>query len=205
MERGNHRFYEEFLERVGQRREALERECGRLFPGPTRLTLEVGCGHGHFLAAYAEAHPDEKCLGIDLINRRLERAFRKKENRGLSNLDFLKAEGSEFLDALPPEVTLARVFMIFSDPWPKKRHHKKRLIQESFLSRLAERTEEGGELCFRTDHEPYFEWTRVLIDSSSAWNLDPERLWPFEEPTFFQAILGQHDSLVAVRRVWGTD
>jgi len=45
-------------------------------------------------------------------------------------------------------------------------------------------------------------FTLLLIDSSSAWNLDPERLWPFEEPTFFQAILGQHDSLVAVRRVW---
>ena len=103
MERGNHRTYEEFLERVGQRREALERECGRLFPGPTRLTLEVGCGHGHFLAAYAEAHPDEKCLGIDLINRRLERAFRKKENRGAVEPRFSQSGGERVSTmALPP-------------------------------------------------------------------------------------------------------
>ena len=202
--RGKISGYEEFLERGRRRKAALERRCSELFEGPTRLTLEIGCGHGHFLAAYAEAHPGERCFGIDLITRRLERAFRKKEKRGLANLAFLKAEGSEFLDALPSKVSLARVFVVFSDPWPKKRHHKKRLIQAAFLSRLGERVEEGGELCFRTDHRPYFEWTLDLIVSSSAWNIDRNRPWPFEEPTFFEEVLGSYQSLVAVRREGGS-
>lgn len=163
------------------------------------MTLEVGCGHGHFLAAYAETYPNERCLGVDIIRRRLVKALRKRNNKNLENLDFLRAEGTEILQALPPKVSVKKVFIIFSDPWPKKRHHKNRLIQASFLRRLGERVEEGGELCFRTDYGPYFDWTRELIDSSSDWRIDSKRAWPFEEETFFERLLGEYQSLVAVR------
>ena len=163
------------------------------------MTLEIGCGHGHFLSAYADAYPSERCLGVDILRRRLTKALRKKRLRNLANLDFLSAEGSEIIEALPPNVSVTRVFIIFPDPWPKKRHHKKRLIQSGFLRGLGERVEEGGELCFRTDHLSYFDWTRDLIDSSSYWKIDSKRAWPFEEETFFETLFGEYQSLVAVR------
>tara|TARA_Y100000588_G_scaffold391524_1_gene500405 strand:- start:26211 stop:26630 length:420 start_codon:yes stop_codon:yes gene_type:complete len=129
----------------------------------------------------------------------LVKALRKKNNKTLGNLDFLQAEGSEIIQALPPRVSLAKVFIIFSDPWPKKKHHKNRLIQVPFLRRLGKRMEEGGELCFRTDYEPYFDWTRELIDFSSDWFIDSKRAWPFEKETVFERLLGKYQSLVAVR------
>ena len=70
--------------------------------GREGITFELGCGHGHWLAAYAAAHPDEFCVGIDLITHRVERSVRKQTLGRLGNVVFLKAEATEFLEALPP-------------------------------------------------------------------------------------------------------
>jgi len=101
--------------------------------GRTDITFELGCGHGHWLAAYAAAHPDEFCVGIDLITHRVERSVRKQTLGKLDNVIFLKAEATEFLEALPPAVVLRKIFILYPDPWPKKKHHKHRFIQTSSL------------------------------------------------------------------------
>ncbi len=192
--------YQSVLEREKARRVRLAEQCGELIPESSSIVLEIGCGHGHFLAAYAESHPRDYCVGIDLINKRLEKSNRKREKGRLENLHFLKAEGNEFLDALPPGVQLERIFIIFPDPWPKKRHHKRRLIQTEFLNTLASHTPQGGELYFRTDHQPYYEWTVFMIETHPLWSLETATAWPFERDTFFSEILGPHASLIARRR-----
>lgn len=77
------------------------------------VTLEIGCGHGHFMAAYAAAHPDERCLAIDIIRDRLERAQRKTDRAGLTNVAFLRAEARMLIENLPESMRLRRVFVLF--------------------------------------------------------------------------------------------
>ena len=128
--------------------------------GKAGITFELGCGHGHWLAAYAAAHPEESCVGIDLITHRVERSVRKQTLGKLDNVVFLKAEATEFLEALPSEVNLAKIFILYPDPWPKKKHHKNRFISEANLDRLAAHAAPGATLHFRTDDEAYHAWTR---------------------------------------------
>ncbi|MGN0834550.1 MAG: tRNA (guanine(46)-N(7))-methyltransferase TrmB [Candidatus Spyradosoma sp.] len=165
------------------------------------LTLEIGCGHGHFLAAYAAAFPQESCIGIDLITKRVERALRKRDLAGLANLDFFKADAEEFFEALPPKVMLDKLFLLFLDPWPKKRHHKNRIVQTATLDLWAARSRPGAKIFFRTEHAEFFEWAREHVAAHPAWEIVPDAPWPFERETYFQSILPDaHRDLVARRR-----
>ncbi|MDR1283585.1 MAG: methyltransferase domain-containing protein [Opitutaceae bacterium] len=196
-------------------------------PARRGVTLEIGCGHGHFLTAYAAAHPEEFCIGIDLLPGRLERAGRKSSAAGLANVVWLQAEAELFLEAmrvLPGDgdgavaVVLERVWVLFPDPWPKRRHWKNRLLRPAFLDTLAERMRAGGELCFRTDHAPYFAEARDCVAAHPAWELvavaadgpgnsngpgnadgTDGGAWPFEVETVFQSRAPSFQSLVARR------
>jgi tRNA (guanine-N7-)-methyltransferase len=167
--------------------------------GRTDITFELGCGHGHWLAAYAAAHPQEFCVGIDLITHRVERSVRKQTLGKLDNVIFLKAEATEFLEALPAEVVLRKIFILYPDPWPKKKHHKHRFIQTSSLDLLAQRAAAGTRLHFRTDDLDYFEWTRTLLTEHAAWKLKEETTWPFEQTTFFEERMTAKRDLEAER------
>lgn len=164
------------------------------------ITLEIGCGHGHFLTAYATAHPERFCVGIDMILDRITRAGRKQNRAKLANLTFIRAEAHEFLASLPAETRFTDIFILFPDPWPKRRHHKNRIIQPQFLSALAERAGEGARLCFRTDYAAYFTDAQATIAEHAAWQLSPTAAWPFETPTVFQNRAPAYDSLIALRR-----
>jgi tRNA (guanine-N7-)-methyltransferase len=169
--------------------------------GKTQLTLEIGCGHGHYLTAYAAAHPDAFCLGIDLLKDRIARAGRKRDRARLTNLVFLEAEAREFLDALPPGVRLKDIFILFPDPWPKRRHHKNRILQPDFLSALAKKAGQGAHLCFRTDYEPYYADAHKTVAAHSDWTLEDPAAWPFELETVFQSRAASYHSLIATRKI----
>ena len=148
------------------------------------ICLEIGCGHGHWLSSYAESDSQNIFVGIDLISKRIRKAERKKDSFKLKNLFFLKAEASEFLRALPSDLPVIKTFIMYSDPWPKKRHFKKRLIQNNFLSLLAEKSHINSNLFFKTDHRGYFDWTTHLIKDSSHWTYSKEK-WPHDAGSFF--------------------
>ncbi len=167
--------------------------------GRTGITFELGCGHGHWLAAYAAAHADEFCVGIDLITHRVERSVRKQTLGKLDNVIFLKAEAMEFLEALPGEIFLEKIFILYPDPWPKKKHHKNRFIQASSLDLLAKRAGPGASLHFRTDDADYFEWTRTHVETHGGWKLKAGNPWPFEQTTFFEERMKAKRDLEAER------
>lgn len=172
-----------------------------LLAGQPHLTLEIGCGHGHFLAAYAAAQPEKFCIGVDLLTKRIERGNRKRDRQGLANLDFIKAEANELLAAIPDNHRLSEIFFLFPDPWPKTRHHKNRLIQTALLDRLAALSLPGKtRLHFRTDHADYFTWSTDLLRAHPAWEILPEAPWPFEQETFFSQLLPEYQSLIAGRQ-----
>ena len=188
-----------FEARVQATRDALAATCRDLFPEPAEITLEIGCGHGHFLTAYAEAHEDETCVGVDLITKRITKSLNKRNKRALGKLHFIKAEALEFLDALPEHVRIARCFILFPDPWPKKRHWKNRIVQTPLFEKLAARATSDAMVFLRTDHEGYFEWMREEAGKTPLWNVDETAEWPFESPSFFQNLMESWQSLILRR------
>ena len=189
----------EFLARITERRAALRAELAALLPAPRPLVWEIGSGHGHFLVEYASAFPGKFCVGVDIIRDRLNRSGKKRDRAKLTNCHFVQAEAREFFDALPAGVTLQEVWVLFPDPWPKKRHHKNRIMQADFLELLASLAREGIRLYFRTDHAEYFSAVTALISELKTWRLDPAAPWPLEQETVFQARAPAYQSLVAVR------
>ncbi len=185
---------------IEERRRGLTAQLAAIFPGGQGDFLcEIGCGHGHFLTAFATANPAVTCVGIDLLGDRIARACRKRDRAGLPNLHFIQAEARLFLEQLPPAVRVANFILLFPDPWPKLRHHKNRLLQADFLTLAAGHAAPACRIYFRTDHRPYFDDATANVEKHPRWERvgDP---WIFDHETVFQQRAPSHDSLVARMR-----
>jgi tRNA (guanine-N7-)-methyltransferase len=132
-------------------------DWGAVFGDGGPVEIEIGSGKGTFLVETAEARPDHRFLSIELALPYAEHLRDRVRRRGLRNVRIARADASRFLaDHVPPgSVRVLHVY--FPDPWPKKRHHKRRLMQPGFVVAAAEALEEGGELRFVSDHAEYFE------------------------------------------------
>ena len=189
----------------------LEREkrVGRFFEdsllpalkdiGSNSFDLEIGCGHGHWLTEYSMAFEKNFFVGIDLITKRVEKASAKMKKRDRGNLLFYKAEAKEFISYLPDSLKINNTYLMFPDPWPKYKHHKRRLVQPSFLELLANKTQATGKLFFRTDFTPYFEWTTDQLETSPFWTPSNTAL-PFEHSSYFQDLLPDFHTCSATLR-----
>jgi tRNA (guanine-N7-)-methyltransferase len=162
-----------------------------------RLVLEIGCGNGHFLTAFAAAHPHLLCVGLDLRLERVEKAIRKRDRAQVTNLHFVRCEARDFIRELPAGTRLLDIFLLFPDPWPKKRHHKNRIVQPEFLNELAARSGQGSTLFFRTDYGPYFEAALETMVAHSCWKAAEITAFPFEHQTIFQSRAPSYRSLAA--------
>jgi tRNA (guanine-N7-)-methyltransferase len=183
---------------VAARREALKGVVTEIIDRGQPFVFEVGCGNGHFLTAYAQAHPDQLCVGVDLSKDRIERSEKKRQRLGQGNVFFVRAEAADFLAVLPASARFSAIYLLFSDPWPKRRHHKNRLLQEKFLRAVAQHSEGGVPFYFRTDHTDYFEAAAKEFTAESGWTIAPQP-WGFEQVTLFQVRAPAYHSLVAVR------
>ena len=194
-------FPQNFLAHITARRARLTALTNALFsPIPRALIWEIGCGHGHFLTHYAGLCRDKYFVGVDRSMERIERAEKKRARDNLENCRFLRCEAREFLHALPSVIRFEEVWVLFPDPWPKKRHHKHRLLQPLFFEALAGRMVEGARLFFRTDHLEYFEEVSAAVRLLKTWAPAPAPAdWPLEFTTVFQARARSYHSLVAVR------
>jgi tRNA (guanine-N7-)-methyltransferase len=185
--------------RIAERRERLRSKLLEILPPSRPFVWEVGCGHGHFLAAYAAAHPQEPCVGIDISSDRVSRANRKRERARLANLHFILAEADDFLGVMPEAARFSSIYVLFPDPWPKRRHHKNRVLTPGFLTAVAAAAGKGAPLFFRTDHEGYFRDAEAAVRTHSQWRISDATLLPLEEPTVFQKRADRHFTLVALK------
>ena len=129
-----------------------------LFPSPpAEVWLEIGFGGGEHLAAQAAAHPETGFIGSEVFESGVARLVSEVERRGLGNLRIFPDDARLLLDALAP-ASLGRVFILFPDPWPKRRHHKRRLVAGPTLDRLAIVMRPGAELRLATDDRDYLAW-----------------------------------------------
>ena len=122
-----------------------------LFPRTVNeLRLEIGFGGGEHLVAQAEAHPDIGFIGTDAFLNGVAKALVAIDERKLDNVRLFSGDASELLDWLPAGA-LARIDLLYPDPWPKRRHWKRRFVQDDMLRRMARILESGGEFRFATD------------------------------------------------------
>jgi len=124
--------------------------------------VEIGCGNGHFLAAYAADRRDTLLVGIDLKAHRCRRAQEKADKRGFSHVHILQGAAEGFIRDLPPSCVDA-FHIYFPDPWPKSRHRKRRFFTMENLQVMAERLRPGGRLHFGTDFLDYYLQAKVLV------------------------------------------
>jgi tRNA (guanine-N7-)-methyltransferase len=118
-------------------------------------TLEIGFGNGEHLVALAIAHPQRSFLGVEVHRPGVGRLLLALEARALDNVRIICHDAVEVLERQLASESLAEVLILFPDPWPKKRHHKRRLIQRPFVELLATRLAPGGALHLATDWQPY--------------------------------------------------
>jgi tRNA (guanine-N7-)-methyltransferase len=128
----------------------------QLFPQPQPLEIELGCGDASFLVEYAQRHPDRNFIGVERLLGRIRKLDRKGRRAGLTNLRGVRIESSYFLQYLLPPHSASALHIYFPDPWPKKRHHKHRLINKHFPGIARTALAPDGVVYFRTDDEDYF-------------------------------------------------
>ncbi len=128
-----------------------------IFGNRNPVTLEIGFGMGDSLAQMASANPDQNFIGIEVHKAGIGRLLRLAEENESTNLRTVCHDAVEVLEHAVPENSLQRVNIYFPDPWHKKRHHKRRLIQPGFLTLLHSRMKPGGLLHIATDWVPYAE------------------------------------------------
>lgn len=141
-----------------------------LWPGYRGVWLEIGFGGGEHLAAQADAHRDVLFLAAEPFQNGVASALRHIADRGLSNIRLQDGDVRELIANLPA-ASLDRAFILFPDPWPKARHHKRRLINAETLAELARVLKPGAPLRFATDWADYADWTleRVLAGGQFLW------------------------------------
>ncbi len=128
-----------------------------LFGRKAPVVLEIGFGNGDTLVEQAAASPDKNFLGIEVHEPGIGHCLIKARDAGLSNLRLIAHDAVEVLENRVPSGSLGRINLYFPDPWPKKRHHKRRIIQPAFLETCADRLAEGGSFHIATDWANYAE------------------------------------------------
>jgi tRNA (guanine-N7-)-methyltransferase len=120
--------------------------------------LEIGCGNGECIVALASANPDNNYLGIEVHGPGVGSAMLRAAELGLRNLRIIRCDAVEVLTRQIPPRSVDHIYAFFADPWPKKRHHKRRLLQREFLAVLHDRLLPHGRLFIATDWEDYADY-----------------------------------------------
>jgi tRNA (guanine-N7-)-methyltransferase len=163
-------------------------------PSPARgegLVLEIGFGGGEHLVAQAGAHPGARFLGVEPFLNGVASCLRHIEESGFQNVRLHHGDARDVIVRLP-DASLDLVYILFPDPWPKARHHKRRLIQPEFLSELARVLKPGAEVRFATDWANYAEWTLEQFAGDERFTAvggveDRSSPWPGHVTTRYEA------------------
>ena len=140
--------------------------------------LEVGFGAGEHLLWQAQHHPRVGLIGAEPYISGVAKLLSKIDEAEAPNIRLHTDDARDIIDALP-DASLGRVFILFPDPWPKTRHHKRRFVQMDILDRLARVMKPGAELRFASDDAPYFEWTleRICAHPAFVWSAASSADW----------------------------
>lgn len=145
-----------------------------LMPGTAQAWLEIGFGGGEHMASQAARAPDVLIVGCEPFLNGVASAVRHVAEQQLKNVRILDGDARELVARLP-DGCLDRVFILFPDPWPKARHHKRRIVQAEMVAELARVLKPGGRLRFATDVAGYADWALERIIASPHFDWQAER------------------------------
>lgn len=150
--------------------ETAHKGCWRsVFGNDNPLHIEIGMGKGRFIMELARQNPGINYIGIEKYSSVLLRALEKQEEQQLPNLFFIRMD-AEYITDVFDAGEIDRIYLNFSDPWPKDRHAKRRLTSRQFLARYDRILEAAGNVIFKTDNRPLFEFSLEEIEAA-GWKL----------------------------------
>ena len=144
--------------------------------------LEIGFGNGESLVEQAVSCPAMDFVGIEVHEPGVGHCLLRVAERGVSNLRLIRHDAVEVLEHQIPDASFHRVNLYFPDPWPKKRHHKRRILQADFLRLLSRKLVPGGSFHIATDWENYAEQIAHVIDSQDCFTLSERRVHGGDNP-----------------------
>jgi len=146
-----------------------------LFGREAPTDVEIGSGKGKFLNELATANPERNILAVERSAKYHRLCCDRAARRGLTNIRLLRTTGEDLLLRLLDEASVANFYVLFPDPWPKKRHHKRRLFTTEIVAALSRALVVGGRLLVKSDHADYAEEIgNVLADAPGLRSIDPE-------------------------------
>lgn len=146
------------------------------------VVLEIGFGNGESLVELAAANPDRNFLGIDVHEPGIGHCLLKADEAGIENLRIIAHDAIDVLFHQVPPGSLSRLNLYFPDPWPKKRHHKRRIVQAAFLDLVADRLVDSGTLNIATDWANYAEHIDEILSQSDRFTCIERREHDGDEP-----------------------
>ena len=142
-------------------------DIGKLFGRKTRLQVDLGCGDGSFLCALARRMPDKNFLGIERLLNRVRTSARKAA--ALDNVRLLRMESAYAVRYLLPAKSVERFYLLFPDPWPKRRHHHRRIVTPDFLGSIHAALQKNGSIYIATDDVDYFRKIKEIAVSNPGF------------------------------------
>jgi tRNA (guanine-N7-)-methyltransferase len=157
-----------------------------IFRNDRPVEIDLGAGDGGFAVVYAARHQERNLVAVERLLGRVRKIEKRAARGALANLRVLRLElGYTVRHLLPPE-SLAVAHILFPDPWPKRRHWPRRLLQPEFVRDLARALTPSGELRFTTDHEDYFHSARAAVEKAACLQVGPGWDWANDPKTDFQ-------------------
>jgi len=172
-----------------------ELDLNKCFPRQAPLEVDVGCGKGAFLLSQAQSRPEHNFLGIDRMLRRIRKVSNKAERAGLHNLRLLRIDARYAVRHMMPAKAVTVYYVFFPDPWPKKRHHGKRFFDADVLAAIRRTLSQGGLIHAATDHLPYFEEMKALIEKDAAFRRVETFVPALHERTEFERYYVKHKKI----------
>ena len=163
--RGLEEVWPRFGLTIADGRQDLDALFGRQAP----RVAEIGFGMGNSLIEQAERHPDTDFIGIEVHAPGVGKLLDEADKRGLTNLRVYREDALAVLEQCLPEASLTTLQLFFPDPWPKKKHHKRRIVQPAFVELIRTRLTPGGTLHMATDWEAYAAWMAEVMDAAPGY------------------------------------
>lgn len=155
---------------VIQNPELYKGKWNDIFHNENPIHIEVGMGKGKFITTLAEQNPNINYIGIEKYSSVLIRALEKREQMEVSNLFFLRFDAENITDIFA-QGEIARIYLNFSDPWPKDRHAKRRLTSKEYFMRYDQVLEKNGQVEFKTDNQDLFSFSLESVEEA-GWHLE---------------------------------
>lgn len=169
MTQAQQRGLEEVWPRLGLTLEAGRQDLDALFGRRAPRVVEIGFGMGASLIEQAERHPDTDFIGIEVHVPGVGKLLDEADKRGLTNLRVYREDALAVLEHCLPEASLDTLQLFFADPWPKKKHHKRRIVQPAFVALVRTRLKPGGTFHLATDWGPYAEWMAEVMEAAPGY------------------------------------